>query len=54
MLVNDWTLRNLTGAELAKGFGFYQSKPAPAFRRSPSRPMNWALRGMAASCSGRW
>jgi fumarylacetoacetate (FAA) hydrolase len=31
MLVNDWTLRNLTAAELAKGFGFYQSKPATAF-----------------------
>jgi fumarylacetoacetate (FAA) hydrolase len=31
MLVNDWTLRNLTPAELAKGFGFYQSKPSTAF-----------------------
>jgi fumarylacetoacetate (FAA) hydrolase len=31
MLVNDWTLRNLTAAELAKGFGFYQSKPATGF-----------------------
>ncbi len=31
MLVNDWTLRNLTAPELAKGFGFYQSKPATAF-----------------------
>ena len=31
MLVNDWTLRTLTGAELAKGFGFYQSKPATGF-----------------------
>jgi len=31
MLVNDWTLRNLVPAELAKGFGFYQSKPATAF-----------------------
>ena len=31
MLVNDWTLRNLTPSELAKGFGFYQSKPATAF-----------------------
>ena len=26
MLVNDWTLRNLVPGELAKGFGFYQSK----------------------------
>jgi len=31
MLANDWTLRNLVPAELAKGFGFLQSKPATAF-----------------------
>lgn len=31
MLVNDWSLRNLIPDELAKGFGFYQSKPATAF-----------------------
>ncbi|MGH8253226.1 MAG: fumarylacetoacetate hydrolase family protein [Steroidobacteraceae bacterium] len=31
MLVNDWTLRGLTASELAKGFGFYQSKPATGF-----------------------
>jgi fumarylacetoacetate (FAA) hydrolase len=31
MLVNDWTLRNLIPNELAKGFGFYQSKPATGF-----------------------
>ncbi|HLG52921.1 MAG TPA: fumarylacetoacetate hydrolase family protein [Steroidobacteraceae bacterium] len=31
VLVNDWSLRNLIPAELAKGFGFYQSKPATAF-----------------------
>jgi fumarylacetoacetate (FAA) hydrolase len=31
MLVNDVSLRNLSGAELAKGFGFYQSKPSSAF-----------------------
>ena len=31
MLVNDVTLRNLVPAELAKGFGFFQSKPASAF-----------------------
>lgn len=30
-LLNDWTLRNLVPAELAKGFGFVQSKPATAF-----------------------
>ena len=31
MLVNDWSLRQLIPAELAKGFGFLQSKPATAF-----------------------
>ena len=31
MLVNDVSLRNLVPAELAKGFGFLQSKPASAF-----------------------
>ena len=31
MLANDWTLRNLVPAELAKGFGFFQSKPATGF-----------------------
>jgi fumarylacetoacetate (FAA) hydrolase len=30
-LVNDWSLRNLIPGELAKGFGFYQSKPATSF-----------------------
>ena len=31
MLVNDVSLRNLVPGELAKGFGFLQSKPATAF-----------------------
>ncbi len=31
MLANDWSLRNLIPAEMAKGFGFFQSKPATAF-----------------------
>jgi fumarylacetoacetate (FAA) hydrolase len=31
MLVNDVSLRNLIPAELAKGFGFVQGKPATAF-----------------------
>ena len=31
MLVNDVTLRALTAPELAKGFGFFQSKPSSAF-----------------------
>ena len=31
LLANDWSLRNLIPAELAKNFGFLQSKPATAF-----------------------
>ncbi|HXJ23192.1 MAG TPA: fumarylacetoacetate hydrolase family protein [Polyangia bacterium] len=31
MLANDVTLRNVVPGELAKGFGFFQSKPATAF-----------------------
>jgi fumarylacetoacetate (FAA) hydrolase len=31
LLANDWTFRNLVPAELAKGFGFFVSKPATAF-----------------------
>jgi fumarylacetoacetate (FAA) hydrolase len=38
MLVNDVTLRGLTGPELAKGFGFYQSKPSSAFSPAAVTP----------------
>lgn len=31
MILNDVSLRNLIPGELAKGFGFYQSKPSTAF-----------------------
>ena len=31
MLANDWSLRHLVPDELAKSFGFFQSKPATAF-----------------------
>jgi fumarylacetoacetate (FAA) hydrolase len=31
MLGNDWSYRNLIPPELAKGFGFFNSKPATAF-----------------------
>src|SRR5215471_11888228 len=31
LLANDWSLRTAIPGELAKGFGFYQSKPATAF-----------------------
>jgi len=38
MLVNDWSLRNLVPGELAKGFGFLQSKPATAFSAIAATP----------------
>lgn len=31
LLANDWTLRQLVPGELAKGFGFFVSKPATSF-----------------------
>lgn len=31
LLANDWTLRELVPAELAKGFGFFVAKPATSF-----------------------
>jgi fumarylacetoacetate (FAA) hydrolase len=38
VLVNDWSLRNLVPGELAKGFGFLQSKPASAFSAIAATP----------------
>ena len=38
MLVNDVSLRNLIPAELAKGFGFFQSKPSSAFSPTAVTP----------------
>jgi fumarylacetoacetate (FAA) hydrolase len=38
VLVNDWSLRNLIPSELAKGFGFLQSKPASAFAAIAATP----------------
>ncbi|HEY2864049.1 MAG TPA: fumarylacetoacetate hydrolase family protein [Casimicrobiaceae bacterium] len=38
MLVNDVSLRNLVPGELAKGFGFFQSKPASAFSPVAATP----------------
>jgi fumarylacetoacetate (FAA) hydrolase len=38
MLANDVSLRNLIPAELAKGFGFLQSKPATAFSPVAATP----------------
>ena len=44
MLCNDVSLRNLIPAELAKNFGFFQSKPASAFSPvavTPDDLLNW-------------
>lgn len=38
LLVNDWSLRHLVPDELAKGFGFFQSKPATAFAPVAATP----------------
>jgi fumarylacetoacetate (FAA) hydrolase len=38
MLVNDVSLRNLIPGELAKGFGFFQSKPASSFSPVAATP----------------
>ena len=38
MMVNDVTLRNVAGPELAKGFGFVQSKPSSAFTPVAATP----------------
>jgi fumarylacetoacetate (FAA) hydrolase len=38
MLANDVSLRNLIPAELAKGFGFFQSKPSSAFSPAAVTP----------------
>jgi fumarylacetoacetate (FAA) hydrolase len=38
LLANDWSLRELVPAELAKGFGFFQSKPATAFAPVAATP----------------
>ena len=38
MLANDVSLRHLVPAELAKGFGFFQSKPATAFSPVAATP----------------
>jgi len=38
MIVNDVSLRNLIPGELAKGFGFFQSKPSSAFAPAAVTP----------------
>ena len=52
LLANDWSLRNLVPAELAKGFGFFQSKPATAFAPVAVTPdeLGDAWRGARVHC----
>jgi len=61
MLANDWSLRHLVPAELAKGFGLLQSKPATAFSPVAVTPdeLGEAWQGgrvhltLQSSCNGR-
>jgi fumarylacetoacetate (FAA) hydrolase len=50
MLVNDVSLRNLIPNELAKGFGFFQSKPSSAFSPVAVTPDALGDAGRTASC----
>ena len=50
MLVNDVSLRNLIPAELAKNFGFFQSKPATAFSPVAVTPDELGPPGRTARC----
>ena len=45
MLANDWSLRHLVPDELAKNFGFLQSKPATAFSPVAVTPDEFAVPG---------
>jgi fumarylacetoacetate (FAA) hydrolase len=58
LLANDWSLRNLVPAELAKGFGFLQSKPATAFGPVAVTPDEvgdaWAGGRLHLSVESRW
>ena len=53
MLANDVSLRNLIPAELAKGFGFFQSKPATAFSPVAVTLDEFAFNGVSAWDKGR-
>jgi fumarylacetoacetate (FAA) hydrolase len=52
-LVNDVSLRNLIPAELGKGFGFLQSKPASALSPVFVTRMSLASAGKTENCTGR-
>lgn len=53
MLANDWSYRNLIPGELAKGFGFFNSKPATAFSPFAVTPDELADRWQGGRLSGR-
>ncbi|MEY4882405.1 MAG: hypothetical protein RIS34_259 [Pseudomonadota bacterium] len=53
MLANDVSLRNLIPGELAKGFGFFQSKPATAFSPVAVTLDEFAVNGDNAWNKGR-
>ena len=51
MLVNDVSLRNLIPDELAKGFGFFQGKPASAFSPFAVTPDELGAAGARGGCT---
>lgn len=53
MLANDWSYRNLIPGELAKGFGFFNSKPATAFSPFAVTPDELGERWQGGRLSGR-
>jgi fumarylacetoacetate (FAA) hydrolase len=53
MIANDWSLRNLIPDELAKGFGFFQSKPATAFSPVAVTPDEVLYNGESAWHGGK-
>ncbi len=53
MIANDWSLRNLIPDELAKSFGFFQSKPATAFSPVAVTPDEVVYNGESAWNGGK-
>jgi fumarylacetoacetate (FAA) hydrolase len=53
LLANDWSLRHLIPDELAKSFGFLQSKPATAFSPVAVTPDEFSLNNESAWDKGR-
>ena len=53
MIANDWSLRNLIPDELAKSFGFFQSKPATAFSPVAVTPDEVVYNGESAWKGGK-